>query len=189
MKINFEINEQSAQKDFWNIIPTDFIKDIYDQFHLKKSEIHGVNHWSRVYYYGRELSLLHNIDLEIISYFSIIHDCKRLLEHDEADHGINAAIFFDSISDTLNIKEKNKEFIKTACDIHNNGAISDIPEIAVCLDADRLDLFRVGIHPFNAYLYFEESKNELNKLYIKKFVEGHYYETLLSKDILKKIKD
>jgi uncharacterized protein len=35
----------------------------------------------------------------------------------------------------------------TACRIHNGGRPQSEPTLAVCLDADRLDLGRIGITP------------------------------------------
>jgi len=39
------------------------------------------------------------------------------------------------------------ELLVTACQIHNGGPPQSEPTLAVCLDADRLDLGRVGITP------------------------------------------
>jgi hypothetical protein len=39
------------------------------------------------------------------------------------------------------------ELLVTACRIHNGGMPQSEPTLAVCLDADRLDLGRVGITP------------------------------------------
>ena len=40
----------------------------------------------------------------------------------------------------------------TACEIHNGAPPQTDPTLAVCLDADRLDLGRVGITPDPKYL-------------------------------------
>lgn len=39
-----------------------------------------------------------------------------------------------------------------ACHEHNNGKISDDPTISICWDADRLNLWRVGIVPQSKFL-------------------------------------
>lgn len=177
------LNDDKIINDFWDVIPKEIFLKVYDEFYLKKSEVHGLAHWSRVYTYGRALSIIHNVDLEIISYFSIFHDCKRLIENDEPLHGFNAARFFKTLDSIIHIKNEHKEIIYEACKIHNDGSVSKIKEISVCLDADRLDLSRVNIHPLEKYLYFNESKSQENRSLIADFVNKNYENTALSLEL------
>ena len=45
------------------------------------------------------------------------------------------------------LDDPRMELLVTACRIHNGGMPQSEPTLAVCLDADRLDLGRVGITP------------------------------------------
>jgi uncharacterized protein len=47
----------------------------------------------------------------------------------------------------------------TACEIHNGAPPQTDPTLAVCLDADRLDLGRVGITPDPEYLSTPTAKS------------------------------
>jgi hypothetical protein len=50
------------------------------------------------------------------------------------------------------LDDPRMELLVTACRIHNGGMPQSDPTLAVCLDADRLDLGRVGITPDPEYL-------------------------------------
>jgi len=45
------------------------------------------------------------------------------------------------------LDDTRMELLVTACEIHNGAAPQSDPTLAVCLDADRLELGRVGITP------------------------------------------
>jgi uncharacterized protein len=47
----------------------------------------------------------------------------------------------------FHLDDPRMELLVTACRIHNGGMPQSEPTLAVCLDADRLDLGRVGITP------------------------------------------
>ena len=47
----------------------------------------------------------------------------------------------------FHLDDPRMELLVTACRIHNGGMPQSDPTLAVCLDADRLDLGRVGITP------------------------------------------
>ena len=51
------------------------------------------------------------------------------------------------------------ELLVTACQIHNGGPPQTDPTLAVCLDADRLDLGRVGIIPDPRFLSTATAKD------------------------------
>ena len=44
------------------------------------------------------------------------------------------------------------EIAAKACATHTDGLITGVKEIGVCWDADRLDLYRVGLVPKDLYL-------------------------------------
>lgn len=156
----YEIDEEKESNEFLDIVPLKIIKKITDEFFIKDSSIHGVYHWSRVFYYGNLLSNLNDLDKENIAFFSVFHDSKRFNDGYDPEHGIRGAEFFKTFDKIINIKKEQKEVIYEACKIHNYEKQSDNLAVGICLDADRHDLWRVGIIPQNEYLHSIQSKNE-----------------------------
>ena len=58
----------------------------------------------------------------------------------------------------FHLDDPRMELLVTACRIHNGGMPQSEPTLAVCLDADRLDLGRVGITPDPEYLFTPTAK-------------------------------
>lgn len=99
------------------------------------------------------------LDLEVIYYFALFHDCKRLNEDTDIEHGRRSAGYFMDMLHTgadIRLSDKALAFdIAKACYIHSTAEFASSPNIAMCLDADRLDLYRVLIYPDIARLHFQ----------------------------------
>lgn len=182
-------NEDKAVEDFFSIIPKEILKKVIDQFYLKDSYIHGTPHWSRVFYYGTILSELNDFDKENIAFFSIFHDSKRLNDFEDPEHGIRAAEFFNTLDKIIHVKPEQKEIIYEACKIHNYQKQADSNEVGLCLDADRLDLWRVGIIPNNDYLHMNQSKNNTLKNFSSTFTIANQLSTKLSSKMISEYYD
>jgi uncharacterized protein len=179
-----EFNEQNAIKDFFEIIPEEVLKKIIDEFYIKDSFIHGTPHWSRVFYYGHLLSELNDYDKENIAFFSIFHDSKRLNDHEDPEHGLRGAEFFKTFDKIIKIKPEQKEIIYEACKVHNYLKQSDSLEVGLCLDSDRLDLWRVGVNPHDDYLHINHSKTDRIKNFTYNFLCDNQNQTTLSDQII-----
>lgn len=57
------------------------------------SKYHGINHWEHVWANGQEIGWSVDADLEVVEYFSYLHDCQRLGEGTDWLHGPRAAQF------------------------------------------------------------------------------------------------
>lgn len=117
-------------------------------FRLDHRGVHGLAHWIRVEAIGHELARCTGADPQLITLFAFFHDVDRQDEERDPGHGARGAelaarmrgIWFDCPDAAL-------ETLQAACAGHSGGR--DHPDITVrtCWDADRLDLWRLGIPP------------------------------------------
>lgn len=136
---------------------------IYAQFKLDINGIHGIKHWKRVQLIGRYLAEQTKADVEIIDLFAFLHDSKREDDYDDIYHGKRASVFAQELYNrrVITIREDQLKQLQFACEHHTNSAIKskDIT-IQTCWDADRLDLWRLGIKPDPHFLNTEFAKQE-----------------------------
>ena len=134
--------------------------------------VHGFAHWRAVYRNG--LMLMPSIDKYILFYFSVFHDFFR--ENDMADsaHGKSALYAIPSIEPTIRMFSKDRGKVKSQIEIlsfaleHHDDTpedyaaiknpLKDNQTVQILLDADRLDLGRVGITPLSEYLLTEQAR-------------------------------
>lgn len=134
--------------------------------------VHGFAHWRAVYRNG--LTLMPSIDKYVLFYFSVFHDFFR--ENDMADtaHGKNALYAIPSIEPTIRMSSKDRGKVKSQIEIlsfaleHHDDTpedyaaiknpLKDSQTVQILLDADRLDLGRVGIVPLSEYLLSEQAR-------------------------------
>ena len=129
---------------------TDFIRDM-----KWSAGIHGIAHSRRVYNFGTILSQKNTsiygkpVDIAVVRWFAYLHDCQRMFDGYDIEHGPRAAVFIDNIRKSY-LKELSDEQIaklKQACRLHTTEHKTGDLTIDTCFDADRLDLTRVGITP------------------------------------------
>ena len=98
---------------------------------------------------------------EIVRLFALFHDSCRHDEYADPGHGprgAQLAIVFRQAGH-FHLDDPRMELLVTACRIHNGGMPQSNSTLAVCLDADRLDLGRVGITPDPEYLSTPTAKS------------------------------
>lgn len=89
-----------------------------------------------------------HIDAEIVLMFALLHDMRREDEGRDPNHGPRAAVLAAQINDTtLGLEPERLGVLVAAIRDHNGSGPSDEPTRGTCLDADRLNLWRVGIAP------------------------------------------
>lgn len=120
-----------------------------EQFRLHRTSIHGLGHWKQVAENGIVLSAQPGTDNLVVQLFALLHDCRRMDEYTDPEHGHRAAEFALRIRTRYLKALTDKQFEKLhwACTYHNHGQVHDDPTIGACFDADRLELTRVGILP------------------------------------------
>lgn len=134
---------------------------------LKGKSHHNHWHWDKVERNALKLAAeTEGADALIVQLFAILHDCKRLNEFDDPEHGKRAAQYAVKLhkKGTLKINKRQLDILASVCEHHNDGQISADPTIGVCWDADRLDLIRVGILPKAELLSTAAAKTLLWKI-------------------------
>ena len=122
-------------------------------------EVHGICHWDRVYQNGKKL-LAPDINPLVVALFAYLHDSCRMNDGEDIDHGKRAAYFIDTIRDSYlkSVSDEEIELLKEACRLHTIEKETGVPTIDACFDADRLDLWRVGIMPDPERMATEKGK-------------------------------
>lgn len=112
--------------------------------------VHGVPHWSRVWFHGRALAARMDVNPAILAWFAYLHDSQRHNDNHDPMHGHRAADFATRqrrAGVIAELSDREFEHLCEAMRLHSDGHTVGEPAILACWDADRLDLGRVGIEP------------------------------------------
>jgi len=152
---NFTNNFEAENGILVNIIINQFVLDIHS--------IHGIKHWRRVAEIGNYLAKHTGADVGVINLFAYLHDSKRENEYEDLLHGKRASIFIEELhkKSPFRISRDQLDKLLFACEHHTNSDVkSEDITIQTCWDADRLDLYRVGIVPRKEFLNTDFAKQE-----------------------------
>ena len=110
--------------------------------------LHGSQHWRRVERNGLLLATETGADEIVIRLFALFHDSCRTNEGIDDGHGVRGAELAKRLRGSLyELDGARFALLSEACICHTEAQQHADPTIATCLDADRLDLGRVGITP------------------------------------------
>lgn len=117
-----------------------------------QSRVHGLDHWFRVWLNAQMLiKEERRADLEVVALYALFHDAMRMNDHDDPDHGVRGFRLWERFNQIQDVEQyltqRQQEVLFEACAEHSNGLRTTDPTVAVCWDADRLDLHRKGIWP------------------------------------------
>ena len=122
------------------------LRFVLDQYRLDIHGIHGIAHWGRVLQNGRRLAVATGADCTVIELFAIFHDACRHGDAQDHDHGPRAAVLVESLRARIGIEQARFALLVEACRCHTRGAAERADmTVLTCLDADRLDIPRVGM--------------------------------------------
>lgn len=128
----------------------------------KNSSIHGESHWQRVAAAG--LALLPetpDANPVLVFLFALFHDSMRLNDNHDPMHGPRgAALARELRGEAFDLDDLEMDVLAFACEEHTNGDVGPDPTVGVCWDADRLNLWRVGITPDPRFLSTEAARSE-----------------------------
>ena len=130
-----------------SIITIELLAEIKKHFRLKWFGIHGIIHWSRVYYNGIKLSDQEGVNVKVVKFFSVFHDSQRRNESWDKHHGKRGADLAVKLRNHLPINDDEFQLLVTACSFHTSAQTHDNLTVQACFDSDRLDLGRVGNYP------------------------------------------
>ena len=112
--------------------------------------VHGLPHWSRVWFHGRALATSLDVDPAVPAWFAFLHDSQRHNDGRDPAHGARAADFAVRLRRQGVIDELDHPAFERLCEamrLHSDGHTTGDAAVLACWDADRLDLARVGIQP------------------------------------------
>lgn len=113
---------------------------------MSQEGVHGVPHWGRVLENGRRLAAVTGADPAVIEMFSIFHDACRWSDGWDPEHGPRGAALAREMREQLGLDDGQFSDLITACEFHTRGAADEASvTVLTCLDADRLDIPRVGL--------------------------------------------
>ncbi len=131
------------------VITRELLEAIRRGYVLRWHGIHGKPHWDRVCANGLRLAPHTGADSVVVELFAYLHDARRWNDGGDRQHGPRAADLARSLHrrGVLDLSGDRLAQLAEACADHTRGRKHTDPTIATCWDADRLDLWRVGIRP------------------------------------------
>ncbi len=117
------------------------------------TSIHGPKHWLAVDTNVRVLiegEGVEDADWVVCRLFAMLHDCARMSEGEDKDHGRRAAALIRTLPETITqaVTPYQLSVLTQAIAAHNEGGTTKNATIGVCWDADRLQLTRPGVELF-----------------------------------------
>jgi uncharacterized protein len=118
------------------------------------SPIHGEAHWQAVASVGLDLAeLTPGADSLTVLLFGLLHDCMRRDDGPDPPHGLRAAEYAAGLRGRyFDLDDGQWQRLDFALRRHSDGFRSRDPTVACSWDADRLDLWRVGVPPSPVFL-------------------------------------
>jgi len=156
------------------LIPTEVLIEILSGYELRIMGIHGIAHWGRVLENGSRLAAKTGADTKVITLFAVFHDARRIREGTDPDHGKRGAELASRLRSSLDLTDPQFERLEHACIHHADGKTEGDPTVQTCWDADRLDLWRVGITPRAPMLCTEAARDpDLREWTRTRSIHGH----------------
>ncbi len=142
------------------LITVEFLTSIQAEYRMDWDGVHGFAHWQRVQENGLRLADLTGANQKVVTYFAYLHDNQRQNDGNDPGHGRRASqLIRAKFAGQLNLTAAELDLLCEACAGHTDGLTEGDITIQTCWDADRLDLFRVGIFPDPQYLCTSAAKD------------------------------
>jgi len=134
------------------------LANVEAQFKCDFNGYHGIGHWACVYMNAKNIMRSMKDagltpDEHVVSLFALLHDAARIDEGEDPAHGLRSANLASMLrrKKLFTVTQDQMDKLFWAIRYHPEGMTSEDPTVAACWDADRLDLFRVGITPQARY--------------------------------------
>jgi uncharacterized protein len=125
-------------------------EEVIFNFQCSLASIHGPSHWKRVERNGLQIATDNGADQDVVKLFAVLHDARRFDDDEDIMHGDRAAKYAETMRAAGKLSDLDDgrfNLLQDALRRHAHGGITDSPTIGACWDADRQDLWRVGIIP------------------------------------------
>lgn len=143
----------------WPVNWLPMVEEVSSSFQLNLGGIHGLPHWSRVLGNGLRLAEQTGANHSVIIAFTLFHDCQRENDGYDPEHGIRGAEQGRLMRSRLpSLSDVEFDLFYEAAAYHSDGHLDGDVTVQTCWDADRLDLYRVGIRPDPDQLCTEVAK-------------------------------
>lgn len=141
--------------------PRNLIRTVAQRNTNPGSHCHGPDHWKCVAVTGlRLLKATPEADPIVVLLFALLHDSQRNHDGGDRGHGHRAAALAIQLHHACyHLIGSQLDQLVHACFHHNGGKHAPDPTVAVCWDADRLNLWRVGTTPDPARLFTEAGRD------------------------------
>lgn len=146
----------------------ELIREVVAQAPLSDSPIHGEKHWMSV---AKTAFLISDLtgyaDKASLLGFALFHDSRRFYDQADPDHGLRAGVYAEQHEGLLQVMGHDKRNdIAEACSSHNWPDTSQDTFTGICLDADRINLIRLGrrINPSYMSILREEDMRAMISL-------------------------
>lgn len=156
MPMRIEARPESLRQDVRSLLmphsadPLGLITALLERSTNCSSPLHGEEHWRAVALAGISIGVLTpGTDLRVVFLFALFHDAVRWDEGDDPDHGARGAALVRQLMNDglLSLPDDVSRLLKSACRLHADGLVARDPTVGACWDADRLNLWRVGLAP------------------------------------------
>ena len=146
--------------DFSGLLDYAYEQRLYDSMY------HGLEHWNQVEFNGLLLASKTGADITVVRLFALFHDCRRMDDAYDAEHGPRAEEFIKRClaEKRFELDEERLEKLCSACRLHTRERRTGDITIDTCFDADRLDLGRVGIRPMEDKMATEAGRKIVSKM-------------------------
>ena len=156
------------------MVQPEIIVAILSGYRLSVKGIHGVSHWGRVFETGLRLAARTGADPDVVALFSVLHDARRWNDGRDPEHGRRGAALASRLRPLMQVTDEQFAHLLHACMYHSDGATKGDVTVQACWDADRLDLWRVGISPRDSWLCTHAARDaELQAWTRLRSVEDH----------------
>ena len=136
-----------------NLAIPDFHRLIQHVLRLSTSQysrVHGTDHWKQTIWAAAQILISDcEADPVVALLFGLLHDSLRQSEGYDHGHGLRAATVVTEMAKEklIELSDSQLERLWVACAYHSDGLVTLDPTIAVCWDADRIGLWRLGRKP------------------------------------------
>jgi uncharacterized protein len=157
---SFEDSTHVADLSLWPNEWRNTAANVIANFELDIEGIHGIGHWTRVLTNGLRLAERNGANTLVIVAFALFHDCRRENDGYDPEHGFRGAEYGRHLRQMMPaLSAREFDLFHEAATYHSDGLVDGDLTVQTCWDADRLDLYRVGILPSPNRLCTEAARN------------------------------